>query len=263
MDLGLKDAKVLVTASSKGLGAATARCFAQEGARVVICGRKKEELDKTAADILRETGQTVVPIVADVSQAIDAQRLVDEAASALDGLDILITNAGGPPPGKFEALRADQWESAVQLTLMSAVNLIRAALPYLKQSQKAAILTITSETVKQPNIDLTLSSSIRMAVIGLTKTLAFELGPQGIRVNGILPGWTRTERVEQILESRAARNQTTTEQEFEKQIHEIPLGRLGLPHEFANAAVFLCSPAASFIHGAMVPVDGGTIRASL
>jgi 3-oxoacyl-[acyl-carrier protein] reductase len=263
MDLGLKDAKVLVTASSKGLGAATARRFAQEGARVVICGRKKEELDKTAAEIQQETGQPVIAIVADVAQAIDVQRLVDEAAIALDGLDILVTNAGGPPPGKFESLRADHWEAAIQLTLLSAVNLIRAALPYLKQSKQASILTITSETVKQPSVDLTLSSSIRLAVIGLTKTLANELGPQGIRVNSILPGWTRTERIDEIVANRSARNRTTIEQELERQIKEIPLGRMGLPHEFANVAVFLCSPAASFVHGSMIPVDGGTARSSL
>ncbi len=263
MDLGLKDTKVLVTASSRGLGAATARRFALEGARVVICGRKKEELDKTAAEIQKESGQPVVTIVADVTQPSDVQRLVDEAASALDGLDVLVTNAGGPPAGGFEAVRADQWDYAIQLTLLSAVNLIRAAMPYLKQSKRAAILTVTSETVKQPSVDLTLSSAIRMAVIGLTKTLATEYGPQGIRVNSILPGWTRTERIEELLTGRAERNKTSIEQEQAKQVQTIPLGRLGEPAEFANVAVFLCSPAASFVHGAMIPVDGGTIRSAL
>jgi 3-oxoacyl-[acyl-carrier protein] reductase len=260
MDLGLKDAKVLVTAASRGLGAATARRFALEGAHVAICGRDEQRINKTAADIKAESGLDVHTFVADVAQPADVQRLVDEAAAALGGLDVLVTNAGGPPLGKFETIVSAQWDLAVQLTLLSAVNLIHAALPYLKQSKRAAILTITSASVRQPITDLILSNSIRLAVIGLTKSLANEYGPAGIRVNSILPGTIHTDRIEAMVAGRMARDNTTKEQEFARLPTNIPLGRIGDPAEFANAAVFLCSPAASFINGVMLPVDGGTVQ---
>jgi 3-oxoacyl-[acyl-carrier protein] reductase len=260
MDLGLKDSKVLVTAGSRGLGAATARQFALEGAHVAICGRDEVQLKKTATEIKQESGLEIHSFVADVSQPADVQRLVDEAAAALGGLDVLVTNAGGPPQGKFEDLVASQWDAAVQLTLLSAVNLARAALPYLKQSNRAAILTITSSSVRQPIADLILSNSIRLAVIGLTKSLANEYGPLGIRVNSILPGSIHTDRIERIVADRMAKNKTTREQEFERLAANIPLGRIGQAAEFASAAVFLCSPAAAFITGVMLPVDGGTAQ---
>lgn len=260
MDLDLKDAKVLVTAGSRGLGAAIARQFALEGAHVAICGRDEAKLNKTAAAIKHESGLEVHSFVADVSQPADVQHLVDEAVSALDGLDVLVTNAGGPPQGKFEDIAPAQWDAAVQLTLLSAVNLIRGALPYLKQSKRAAILTITSSSVRQPISDLLLSNTIRLAVIGLTKSLANEYGPHGIRVNSILPGSIHTDRIEQIVANRMAKNKTNSEQEFGRLSANIPLGRIGEPAEFANAAVFLCSPAAAFITGIVLPVDGGTAQ---
>jgi 3-oxoacyl-[acyl-carrier protein] reductase len=146
---------------------------------------------------------------------------------------------------------------------MSAVRLIRAALPHLRQSDRAAILTITSVSVKQPIDNLTLSNSVRTSIAGLTKSLAFELGPEGIRVNSILPGWTNTERVTEIMQSRAQKQGITAEEAAEAQGAATPLGRMGRPEEFGNVAVFLCSPAASYIHGAMIPVDGGAIRTTL
>ncbi len=260
MDLGLKDAKVLVTAASRGLGAATARRFALEGAHVAICSRDEAKLTQTAAAIKQESGLDVHVIVADVAQSADVQRAVDEAAAALGGLDVLVTNAGGPPPGTFETIDNSQWEQAIHLTLFSALNLIRAALPHLKQSKRAAILTNTSSSVRQPIKDLVLSNSIRLAVVGLTKSLANEYGPVGIRVNSILPGTIHTDRIDQLVAGRMARNNTTTEDEFANFTKSIPLGRIGEPAEFANAAVFLCSPAASFINGVMLPVDGGAAQ---
>ena len=151
----------------------------------------------------------------------------------------------------------------MDLTLLSTVNLIQAALPYLRASQHAAILTVTSYSAKQPIPNLMLSNSLRAAVIGLTKSLANELGPNGIRVNSIMPGWTRTERVVELMQARASQNNSTPDVEIAKQTADIPLRRMAEPPEFARVATFLCSPAASYIHGAMIPVDGGAIQASL
>lgn len=263
MDLQLQNAKVLVTAASQGLGAATARLFSQEGAEVTINSRSAEKLETVAADIQNETGNVVHVVDGDVSNAQTAAEVVEQAATDMCGIDILVTNAGGPPAGTFEAFDQATWEAAVQLNLLSAVSLIRAALPHLKQSDKAAILTITSISARQPVNNLTLSNAIRPAVIGLTKTLSQELGADGIRVNSILPGTTDTERVVSLMQSRAAKNNTTIEEEYQRAAQETSLKRIGRPEEFANAAVFLCSPAASFITGVSLTVDGGASRATL
>lgn len=263
MDLGLKEARVFVAASSSGLGAATARRFSLEGAQVVVNGRYQDRLEETAASIRRESGNNVLALSGDVTDGETARTLIENAATRLGGLDVLVTNAGGPPPGTFETVALDDWEPAFRLNVMSAVQLIRAALPYLKRSDRAAILTVTSVSVKQPIDNLILSNSVRMAVAGLTKSLANELGSQGIRVNSILPGWTRTGRVTQIMESRAQAQGITAEEAARRQGAGVPMGRMGEPDEFANVAVFLCSPAASYVHGAMIPVDGGSIRTTL
>jgi 3-oxoacyl-[acyl-carrier protein] reductase len=263
MDLGLKDAKVFVAASSSGLGRAAAFRFSREGAQVVINGRNVQRVEETALAIAQETGGQVIALPGDVTNAKTVTDLVNRAASDLGGLDVLITNAGGPPSGTFDTTPLEEWENAFQLTLMSAVNLIHAALPYLRQSTRAAILTVTSLSVKQPIDNLILSNSLRMGVIGLTKSLANELGPDGIRVNSILPGWTRTERVTQLMQSRAQKEGIAVDEAAARQAVGMPLGRMGEPDEFGNVAVFLCSPAASYVTGAMVPVDGGSIQASL
>jgi 3-oxoacyl-[acyl-carrier protein] reductase len=263
MDLGLTDLKVLVTAASRGLGAATARRFCQEGARVALCSRSQAHSQNAADAIQAVTGRAVLALEADVSDPASAASVVAQAAEALGGLDILVTNAGGPPSGAIDSLDLSAWEEAARLNLFSAVSLIRAALPHLRQSPRAAILTITSYSAKQPIPNLGLSNSLRAAVIGLTKTLANEVGPEGIRVNSIMPGWTRTERVEDIMRSRAQQKGTDIETEIAAQVAAIPLQRMAGPEEFANVAVFLCSPAASYVHGAMIPVDGGAILASL
>lgn len=263
MDLGLQGARVLVTAASQGLGAATARRFSLEGAQVVINSRDLGKLQDTAARIVAESGNAVYTVAGDVSAPGMGEKVVGQAVDALGGLDILITNSGGPPAGGFDDFGLDAWESATQLLLYSTVGLVKAALPHLRQSSRAAVLTITSVAVKQPIEGLTLSNAIRPAVIGLTKTLSQELGPQGVRVNSILPGTTDTERIEHLMQARASRNGTTPAQEREKAAASIPLRRIGTPEEFANAAVFLCSPAAGYITGVSLPVDGGTILATL
>jgi 3-oxoacyl-[acyl-carrier protein] reductase len=263
MDLQLKDKRALVTASSRGLGYATALGLAREGCRVAINGRDEAKVSAAAQAIATETGTQVIGLVGDVSNPDVPTRLVGEAARAFGGLDILITNAGGPPSGGFESFDEAAWQKAIDLTLMSHVRLIQAALPYLKQSRTASVLTVTSYSVKQPIPNLVFSNSIRAATVGLTKSLALDLGPAGIRFNSILPGWTETERVYELMRSRAALNKTTPEEEIAKQSRESPLGRMGRPEEFANAAVFLVSPAASYITGVMLTVDGGMYKGTL
>jgi 3-oxoacyl-[acyl-carrier protein] reductase len=263
MDLGLKDACVLVTAASQGLGAATARRFSMEGAKVVINSRNPEKLQKMAASISAETGNPVFAIAGDVTDPQSVQKLIADSVAALGGLDVLVTNAGGPPGGTFDKFEMNDWEKATQLTFLSAVRLIHEAMPHLQKSSRAAILAITSISVKEPVDNLTLSNAIRPAVVGLTKTLALEYGSQDIRVNSILPGITDTPRIDDLVQYRAGANNTTPEEERAKFASNIPLGRTGKPEEFANAAVFLCSPAAGFITGVALPVDGGTIRATL
>jgi 3-oxoacyl-[acyl-carrier protein] reductase len=210
--------------------------------------------------IVKETRSKVLPIPGDLSLPDVAGALVKQAADALGGLDILITNAGGPPSGAFEVFDDLAWQKAFDLSLMSHIRLIRAALPLLRDSEHAAVLTCTSYSVKQPIPNLILSNSIRLAVVGLTKTLSIELGGEGIRFNSILPGWTETERIYEIMRYRAQMNATSIEEEIQKQTKENPLGRMGKPEEFANAAVFLVSPAASYINGVMLTVDGGLSR---
>ncbi len=266
MDLQLKDKVVLVTAASRGLGAATARRFAEEGARVAITARNAARLDETAVAIARDTGSEVLAIVGDVARPAEAERMVQDTVERWGRLDILVTNAGGPAAGKFLDLKIEQWEAAVQLSLMSVVRLCYAALPHMLKNeppQRGCIVAITSLSVKQPVDNLMLSNSVRMAVIGLLKTLSVELGSQGIRVNAIAPGWTRTERVEELMAARAAANGTTPEEELKKQAAAIPFGRVGEPGEFADALVWLASPRASYVHGVVLPVDGGTIKATL
>ncbi|MCI0578591.1 MAG: SDR family oxidoreductase [Chloroflexi bacterium] len=259
MDLGLKDKIALVAASSRGLGLAAALELAREGAKVVISGRDDDRLEEARQQLFDAVGPgaAVAALRADVAVREEAERLVEQAAATFGGLDILITNAGGPPGGTFDTLDLDAWEKGVRLTLMSAVYLIRAALPHLRHSQAASILTVTSVSVKQPIPNLFLSNAIRPAVAGLTKSLSQELGPEGIRVNSILPGWTATERVEEIMTYNAGRNQTTIGEEKAKVTAAVPLGRMGRPEEFGKVAAFLVSPAASYVTGVMLLVDGG------
>lgn len=263
MDLELKNKVAFVAGASRGLGAATARQLAQEGARVVINSRNAERLNTTADLIRRETGVSVLALPGDVSLAADAEQMLGETVRQLGGLDILVTNSGGPPPGRFEELNDQVWLDAVNLLLMSSVRMIRAALPYLRQASSPAVLTVTSYSVKQPIPNLVLSNSIRLAVIGLTKSLALELGNEGIRFNSILPAFTETERTLDLMKDRARRSGTTMEDEIKKQATSSSLGRLASPEEFAKVAAFLCSPAASYVTGVMLAVDGGMYKGTL
>ena len=262
MDLGLKDKRAFLAGSSRGLGFATALTLAHEGCKVAVNSREQEKASAAAEKITTETDTQAFGFAGDVSDAATAESLVQSAVDALGGLDILITNAGGPPAGSFELFDEAAWQKAVDTSFMSHVRLIRAALTHLRKSSSPSVLTITSYTVKQPLPNLILSNSVRAATIVLTKSLALELGKENIRFNSILPGWTQTERVMELMAFRAKNNNTTVDEENAKQTAEIPLGRMGQPQEFANAAVFLVSPAASFIHGVMLAVDGGITKAT-
>lgn len=260
MDLGLSGKIAVVSGSSRGLGFAAALLLAEEGARVAINARSQTSLLRAARIIEERTGGEVFPVCGDVSRPDEARELIEKAAAHFGGIDILVTNSGGPPAGKFESFSDQDWQNAVETTFLSHVRMIRAALPYLRQSSSPAVLTITSYAVKQPIPNLVLSNSIRAATVGLTKSLALELGGEGIRFNSILPGWTTTERVYELMANRAAVHQTDIKEEIAKQAKECALGRMGTPEEFARAAVFLVSPAASYITGVMLTVDGGATK---
>jgi 3-oxoacyl-[acyl-carrier protein] reductase len=260
MNLGLTNKIALVAAASRGLGRAVAEELATEGASLVICGRETKTITETAASIAESTGAHVLAVAADVSMPDDVNRLVASSVARFGRVDILVTNAGGPPAGKFESLTPEQWEAATRLTLYSAIDLAREVLPGMKERGWGRILNITSIAVKQPVDGLMLSNSLRSAVTGFARTLANEVAHQGITVNNILPGYTRTERVEELASMMAAKQGITADEFKRKWENEIPMGRLGEPNELAALAAFLVSERASYITGASIAVDGGWIK---
>lgn len=260
MDLQLAGKRALVTGASRGLGYAVALGLAREGCQVVINSRQEDNVTAAAQQIASETGARLFGLAGDVTDPQVPDRLVSETVHLLGGLDLLVTNAGGPPAGAFESFDDAAWQKAIELSFLSHVRLIRAALPYLRQSSSASVLTVTSYAVKQPIANLVLSNSVRAATVGLTKSLALELGGEGIRFNSILPAWTETERVRELMAFRARQNGTTIEEEVARQAAESPLRRMARPEEFAHVAVFLLSPAASYLTGLMLTVDGGMYK---
>lgn len=262
MDLGLKGRIALVAASSKGLGRACARELAREGARVAICARDPGALNAARDAIAAETGAEVLAVPADMAAAADIERVVAETVRHFGGLHILVTNAGGPPAGYFMDFDDATWQSAVNLTLMSAVRLIRAALPHLRQARWGRIINITSVSVKEPLDNLVLSNSIRAAVHGLAKTLSNQVALDGVTVNNVLPGYTQTDRINELAAASAAKTGKPVEEYLADLGKPIPLGRVGQPEELAALVAFLASERASYITGVSIPVDGGRIRAS-
>jgi 3-oxoacyl-[acyl-carrier protein] reductase len=259
MDLGLEGKIALLTGASRGLGFATAKILAQEGVRIAINARDEETL-AAAVDQLTQFSSDIISLPGDLTDPEKPQQIVTAALAVFGGIDLLFTNTGGPPPAAFEEVDDAAWMRGIDLSFMSHVRLIRAALPALRRSETPSVLTVTSISIKQPIPNLVLSNSIRAATAGLTKTLALELGHEGIRFNSILPSWTHTERVEQLLADRAARNNSSLNAEVQAQNEQSSLGRMATPEEFGRAAAFLLSPAASYITGAMLPVDGGAYK---
>jgi 3-oxoacyl-[acyl-carrier protein] reductase len=262
MDLGLAGKVALVAASSKGLGRAVADELATEGAALMLCARGAADLDRTA-DELRARGTQVEQLAVDLTAEDGARRVVDAAFQRFGRVDILVTNAGGPPPGPFEAHSLNTWRDAVRLTLETVIELTQQVLPGMKERRWGRIINITSIAVKQPVDNLVLSNSIRAAVTGLARTLANEIAPFGVTVNNVLPGYTRTERVGELARSIAARDGITEQDVVKRWESEIPMRRLGEPREFAALIAFLASERASFITGTSITVDGGWVKSLL
>jgi 3-oxoacyl-[acyl-carrier protein] reductase len=255
MDLDLKDCRALIVGASKGLGKACARSLAKEGARVFICSRNAEGLKRAAVEV-----GVAGYAAADVSRSADVKRVVAEAIAALGGLDCLVTNAGGPPTASFEKAGDGDWDIAYQLNLMSAVRLVREALPALKASGRGRIVNLTGYGVKEPMTDLVVSDSVRAAVTVMAKTIASDLAPYGITVNNIAPGPIMTDRLTEILSARARTLGITPDDQFKRFAETIPVRRMGQPNEIGDLCAYLCSPQAGYITGQTIVVDGGINR---
>ena len=259
MDLGIRGKVALVAASSRGLGRATAEALAAEGADLVLCARGAGALAETAEAIRRAHSVRVADVAADVADPAGVAR-VAAAAEALGPVEILVTNAGGPPAGPFEAHDDAAWAEAVRVNLASVVALTRAVLPGMKARRWGRIVNVTSIAVKQPVDGLILSNSVRAAVTGFARTLANEVAPFGVTVNNVMPGYTRTARVEELAARTATLQGTTADAAFATWESQIPMARLGEPAEFGAMVAFLASAQASYTTGASIPVDGGWIR---
>ena len=257
MDLGLSGARALVTGGSSGLGRAVAVALAAEGARVAVAARPGERLSTVA----REVGGVEVGV--DLATESGPATAVAAAADGLGGLDALLVNMGGPPPGRFTEVDDAAWQKALDMTLWSTLRLLRTALPHLAQSAAAgrhgAICVILSSSVREPIPALTTSNLLRPGLVGLIKSLVSEIAP--VRINGIAPGKVATDRIATLDEDRARRAGVAVSDIQQQTIARIPLGRYGDPAEVGRVAAFLLSPAASYVSGAIVPVDGGMVRA--
>ena len=260
MDLGLKEKVALVAAASQGLGKAVALELAREGARVAVCSRSQANIDAAAQDIRDKTGARVLAIEADVSREADVNRFVEAAVKEWGTVHVCVTNTGGPPAKDFEALTLDDWRAGIDNTLMSVVYFCRAVIPLMKKQRWGRILMITSTTAKQPLHDLLLSSALRAGLTGLAKSLANQYGPDNVLVNTVIPGHTRTERLQELEEVLSKKRGVPGEEIVRGWTAEVPTGRLGKPEEFAAAVAFLASERASFITGSSLAVDGGRIK---
>jgi 3-oxoacyl-[acyl-carrier protein] reductase len=251
MDLGLKNKVAFVAASSQGLGKAVALELGQEGVQLIINGRNKENLESTKHEIEKIGGRKVLAFAGDLSNDNEREQVIKNSLEEYNQIDILITNTGGPPSGKFEDFKQEDWDKTYKSLLVSVVGLINGFLPGMKQQRWGRIIAITSQAVKQPVNNLVLSNSIRASVAGLMKTLSNELAAHNITVNNVMPGYTETERLKKLLEKNSS---------FASAKNEIPLGRFGTPEEFAAAVTFLASERASYITGVSLAVDGGWIK---
>ena len=255
MKLGLEGRSVLVMAGSQGIGLASALGFHAAGANVTICARSTGPLEEAAAQI-----PGCLALVADATLPDDIESVVSAASGKFGPVEVLVNNTGGPPSGLFDALSDADWENAVNLTLMSAIRATRAVLPSMREQRWGRIVNISSYGVKQPVPGLTLSNSVRMAVLGWAKTLAAQVGPDNVLVNTVCPGWTRTARVDSLLASQSAETGKSLEDLASGIAREIPLCRIGEAEEVANLVVFLGSEAASYITGTAIQVDGGLTK---
>ena len=254
MDLGLKNKVAFVAASSQGLGKSVALELAQEGAKIIICGRNKDNLEKAKQEIKNKTNNEPLALAGDLSVASEREHIIKMALQVYGTIDILVTNSGGPPAGKFEDFKQEDWDKAYNQLLPGVVGLIKGFLPGMKQKKWGRIICITSMAVKQPVNNLVLSNAIRTSIVGLTKTLSNELAIHNITVNNVMPGYTETERLKELIDNTPSFSSAKT---------EIPLGRFGKPEELAAAVTFLASERAGYITGVSLAVDGGWIKGIL
>lgn len=262
MDLGLRDRVAIVGGASKGIGRATAALLAAEGARVVLAARGEEALDR-ATQAITAAGREAYAVRCDMAVAADVEALVAQTVERYGAIDIVVNNAGGPPLGRFEQHDDGAWQRAFEMNLMSVVRLVRAALPYLRQSGQGRVINITSTAVKEPIDGLVLSNSVRLGTTGLAKTLSRELGAHGITVNNIGPGLTLTDRIRPVIEAQAAASGRSFDDVAAERTAHIPAGRMGMPEDVAAAVVFLASAQARQISGQTLLVDGGATAAVL
>ncbi|WP_424475269.1 SDR family oxidoreductase [Oceanobacillus kimchii] len=262
MDLGLHGKSVIVAASSKGLGKASAKQFAAEGAKVIISSRNQEELEKAQDEIRSVTGNhNVNYIVCDITNPTSVRELVLKTIELNGTVDVLVNNAGGPPAGNFDSVSDEDWTGAFELNLLSFVRLIREVLPHMRKQGSGHIVSIASSSIKQPIDNLILSNTFRAGIIGLAKSLSQELAPDNILINTIGPGRIGTDRVKHLDEFVAEQQDISYEDVKSKAESSIPIGRYGKPKEFANLVVYLCSGANTYITGQSLLVDGGMVKA--
>lgn len=262
MDLGLQKKSVIVTAASKGLGKATAKKFAEEGAYVLLTSRSQKELETAKEEICSETGSPhVAYTICDMTDGEAIQSMVAKAVELHGTVDVLVNNAGGPPAGGFENFEDDDWQQAFELNLLSFVRTIREALPYMKEQRSGHIINFTSSSIKQPIDNLILSNTFRTGIAGLAKSLSQELAPHNILVNTIGPGRIETDRVTHLDAVEADKSHKSPEEVKAQAEKSIPMNRYGYPEEFASAVVYLCSGANTYMTGQSLLVDGGMVKA--
>lgn len=260
MDLGIKNRAALVAASSRGLGKAVAFRLSREGARIMICARNREKLFKARDEIALETGGMVRAFVADVRNRDMVKDMVKKVVDEFGTVEILVCNAGGPPAGFADEFNANDYREALELNLLSTINLCHEVIPLMKKQRWGRIINMTSVSAKQPIENLILSNTSRAGVLGFSKSLSIQLAPYGITVNSVCPGYTKTERVEELARSFEEKGRGSVEDFYRKIEESIPAGRLGKPEEIAHAVAFLASEGAAYITGVSLQIDGGYIK---